>query len=79
MRRKVQLAIQKFRRANPQTSGWANEEVLEAMFLIASQQDESGIRVVGRHASVDFPYYRCGGRPGRALITHSPIRVMRGR
>jgi len=51
MRRKVQLAIQKFRRANPQTSGWANEEVLEAMFLIASQQDESGIRVVGRHAS----------------------------
>jgi hypothetical protein len=45
MRHKVQQAIQKFRLENPQTSGWENEEVLEAMFLIASQQDESGIRV----------------------------------
>jgi len=50
MRHKVQQAIQKFRHENPQTSGWENEEVLEAMFLIASQQDESGIRVVGRDA-----------------------------
>jgi hypothetical protein len=51
MRHKVQQAIQKFRLENPQTSGWENEEVLEAMFLIASQQDESGIRVIGRDAS----------------------------
>jgi hypothetical protein len=50
MRNKVQQAIQKFRHENPETRGWENEEVLEAMFLIASQQDESGIRVVGHDA-----------------------------
>ena len=51
MRNKVHRAIQKFRDENPQTSGSENEEVIEAMFLIASQQDEAGIRVVGRDPS----------------------------
>ena len=48
MKEKLQQAIRKFRLANPQISGWKDDEVIEAMFLIASQQSGSPISVVGR-------------------------------
>lgn len=51
MREKLQEAIRKFRLAHPQTKKWEDDEVVEAMLLILSQEKGSRIAVVGREAT----------------------------
>ena len=48
MKEKVRQAIRNFRRSNPHTTRWNDEQVLEAMFLLAAQQRGSRVRVAGR-------------------------------
>lgn len=49
MKQKLQAALRKFRLANPQvTLGMNDEEVLELMMLVATQEDNSGIGLSGR-------------------------------
>jgi hypothetical protein len=73
IKEKLQQAIRKFRLANPQISGWKDDEVIEAMFLIASQQNGSPISVVGRDSDgkLIFEIKRRRGRFGRVAVTSS--------
>jgi hypothetical protein len=48
MRSLYESALQKFRLAHPHMKSWTEEQVLEAMFLAASREPDSGIRVVGQ-------------------------------
>jgi hypothetical protein len=48
MRSLYESALRKFRLAYPHMKWWTDEQVLEAMFLAASRDQDSGIRVVGQ-------------------------------
>jgi hypothetical protein len=49
MKRLYESALRKFRLTYPHMKWWTDEQVLEAMFLAASREPNSGIRVVGQH------------------------------
>ena len=49
LRSLCESALQRFRLAYPYMKWWTDEQVLEAMFLAASREQDSGIRVVGQH------------------------------
>ena len=48
MRTLYESALRNFRLAYPYMKSWTDEQVLEAMFLAASRDQDSGIRVVGQ-------------------------------
>lgn len=48
MKEEARQAIRNFRRSNPHTTRWNDEQVLEAMFLLAAQEQGSRVRVAGR-------------------------------
>jgi hypothetical protein len=48
MRGLYELALRKFRLLYPHMKWWTNEQVHEAMFLAASRERDSGIRVIGQ-------------------------------
>ena len=69
----LQQVIQRFKREHPQASGWEDDEVIEAMLLLLSQEDGSRVSVAGapkqRHA--DLPVRPALGRFGRGSVTCS--------
>ena len=48
MRSLCESAVRNFRLVHPHMKWWTNEQVLEAMFLAASREPDSRIRVVGQ-------------------------------
>ena len=56
MEKLLQSAIGKFRRAYPHMQRWTDQQVIEALFLEASKQPGSGIRVIGEYRNGELRF-----------------------
>jgi hypothetical protein len=50
MKETLQQVIQRFKSEHPQTSRWEDDEVIEAMLLLLSQEKGSRVTVAGRES-----------------------------
>jgi hypothetical protein len=50
MKETIQQVIQRFKREHPRTSRWEDDEVIEAMLLLLSQENGSRVSVTGRQS-----------------------------